>query len=305
MSIVASLVTAVAQVAPTLPTTAPTTMPAAEGSIVTQLVMAAALLAFGLGLAAALGVFRRNSVRGPERLLDSNDAGRAMIGLLVGLGVWLGAQYVLLTLAEEGMTAAQRVSVAGSLSPLQFGVLGVLPGVAGAIAMVACDLVGSGTLLDRLGLSAKSIPRGLRDGGVAFVGTMPILFGTLLVLESLYQVMGLQHPDAHELLIEMKTAGPLAKGLLTAAAIVVAPLFEEMLFRGHLQSFLQRYVGPWFAIAISAALFASVHELWSVPAIFVLAVILGYAYERTGNLWTTITIHALFNAFQTAWFLLG
>jgi membrane protease YdiL (CAAX protease family) len=55
----------------------------------------------------------------------------------------------------------------------------------------------------------------------------------------------------------------------------------------------------WAAILITSLLFASVHEAWSAPLIFLLAVFLGYAYERTGTLWTTITIHLVFNATST------
>jgi membrane protease YdiL (CAAX protease family) len=37
------------------------------------------------------------------------------------------------------------------------------------------------------------------------------------------------------------------------------------------------------------------------PLIFVLSLCLGYAYERTGNLWVPITIHALFNTIETVY----
>jgi hypothetical protein len=61
----------------------------------------------------------------------------------------------------------------------------------------------------------------------------------------------------------------------------------------------------WCAIIITSMIFASVHPQWSQPVIFVLSVCLGYAYERTGNLWVPITIHAGFNTLSTAVFLLG
>jgi membrane protease YdiL (CAAX protease family) len=61
----------------------------------------------------------------------------------------------------------------------------------------------------------------------------------------------------------------------------------------------------WAAILITSVLFASVHEAWTRPLIFMLAVFLGYAYERTGSLWTTITIHLVFNATNTVIFLMS
>jgi membrane protease YdiL (CAAX protease family) len=46
-------------------------------------------------------------------------------------------------------------------------------------------------------------------------------------------------------------------------------------------------------------LFAAVHgQVAFFPPLFVLAIGLGYLYERTGNLWATICAHSLFNAVQ-------
>lgn len=59
----------------------------------------------------------------------------------------------------------------------------------------------------------------------------------------------------------------------------------------------------WVAIGLTSVVFASVHPLWTAPIIFVLSLCLGYTYERTGNLWATITMHALFNGVSTAVFL--
>jgi membrane protease YdiL (CAAX protease family) len=56
---------------------------------------------------------------------------------------------------------------------------------------------------------------------------------------------------------------------------------------------------------LTAALFAGVHPLWTVPPIFCLAVCLGFAYERTGNLWVPVVMHSTFNGLMTAYFLLG
>jgi membrane protease YdiL (CAAX protease family) len=53
----------------------------------------------------------------------------------------------------------------------------------------------------------------------------------------------------------------------------------------------------WAAIAITSALFATIHanpQHW--PALFVLSISIGYAYEKSGSLFRPIFIHALFNA---------
>jgi membrane protease YdiL (CAAX protease family) len=80
-------------------------------------------------------------------------------------------------------------------------------------------------------------------------------------------------------------------------AVFVAPLVEELLFRGLVQSALRSGLGrPWPAIFLASLMFAAVHqnpEHW--PALFVLGVGMGYAYERSGSLLRPIFIHAMFN----------
>lgn len=80
---------------------------------------------------------------------------------------------------------------------------------------------------------------------------------------------------------------------------VLAPIIEEIFFRGLLQSALRRIVSPWVTIIITSVIFAAVHassQPQYVPALFVLAVVLGYNYERCGRLWPSILMHTLFNA---------
>jgi len=83
---------------------------------------------------------------------------------------------------------------------------------------------------------------------------------------------------------------------ITTAAIV--PIVEEMLFRGLFQTMIRSFLDKaWVAIILSSALFAIVHqnkEHW--PALFVLAMCLGYSYEKSGSLLRPIFIHSLFNA---------
>jgi membrane protease YdiL (CAAX protease family) len=84
------------------------------------------------------------------------------------------------------------------------------------------------------------------------------------------------------------------QGLL---AIVVAPLGEEVLFRGILYTLLKQRGHRIAAVLFSAVLFAAIHLY---PAGFLslifLAVVLVALYEWTGNLLAPILMHSLFNA---------
>ena len=84
------------------------------------------------------------------------------------------------------------------------------------------------------------------------------------------------------------------------AAIVVAPVYEELLFRGILFPYLAKRIGMAGSIAIVSILFALIHfHVPSIMPLFLLSTALCLAYWRTGSLWTSIGIHATFNAVGT------
>lgn len=85
--------------------------------------------------------------------------------------------------------------------------------------------------------------------------------------------------------------------LMRFSAIVVAPVCEEVVFRGYLYGVAKRYCGPVAAALSSALIFSAAHA--SVAALLPLALfglLLAWLYERTGSLWAPIAAHACFNA---------
>jgi len=82
----------------------------------------------------------------------------------------------------------------------------------------------------------------------------------------------------------------------TLAVCVMAPLLEEMLFRGIvLRGFLQRY-SRWQAILGSALLFGVAHmNIYQFLVGLVLGTVLGWLYERTRSLIPCIALHAAYN----------
>lgn len=83
---------------------------------------------------------------------------------------------------------------------------------------------------------------------------------------------------------------------VAAVAVVLAPLTEEVIFRGCLYGVARKFAGRWPAIIFTAVVFALIHgHLPSLPGLMILAVTLALVYERTGSLWAPIGLHALFN----------
>jgi uncharacterized protein len=92
------------------------------------------------------------------------------------------------------------------------------------------------------------------------------------------------------------------RGLASFAAVfivgaILAPIVEEVVFRGFLFGGLRKYLNVWPAILISGALFGALHfQLLAFPVLFLLGIILAALYQRTGSLWMPILMHFCINA---------
>jgi len=224
----------------------------------------------------------------------------------------------------------------------------------------------------RVGLAGRPIVTAALAAVGILAAALPAIFLASNLTELIYQRLGWTHDSAHELLKSMSEVNSVGEKVLAIiAAVIIAPLNEELLFRGHLQAGLRRLLMPrpalllaeavavagdpslmppplpevqavepmpgdqpvvatvappipvqpldyqtprvgnartllasGLAIVITSLIFASIHPSWSRGTIFVLSVFLGIAYERRGNLWTSIFIHALFNGSMITLFLL-
>lgn len=127
-----------------------------------------------------------------------------------------------------------------------------------------------------------------------------ILWGIVLVLITSVVVEPLINIFPSEYL-ENLSAGIGRGGWAMLSTIVMAPLLEEMLFRGVIQqSFTQRYGGIG-GVLTAAAVFGLIHIIpQQVVNAFFVGIILGYIYIKTGSLIPVIIIHALNNAIAYA-----
>lgn len=101
-------------------------------------------------------------------------------------------------------------------------------------------------------------------------------------------------PDYLEQALEGTLNAPLLITLISVS--VFAPFFEEWLCRGMILRGLVRKVGPTGAIFISAAFFAIIHlNLWQAIPAFLLGLLFGFVYYRTGSLKLTILMHCVNN----------
>ena len=74
--------------------------------------------------------------------------------------------------------------------------------------------------------------------------------------------------------------------------VVIAPIAEEILFRGYLYGKLKRFVPVWAAILVTSVLFGFIHGAWNLAIdTFALSVVLCLLRESTGSIWASILLH--------------
>lgn len=84
--------------------------------------------------------------------------------------------------------------------------------------------------------------------------------------------------------------------LAFATLVVIAPVVEEILFRGYLFGKLRRHVSLWAAILITSAVFGIVHLAWNVGVdVFALSIVLCLLRVWSGRLWPSILLHMMKN----------
>jgi membrane protease YdiL (CAAX protease family) len=87
------------------------------------------------------------------------------------------------------------------------------------------------------------------------------------------------------------------KILLVLVVVVGAPIVEEIVYRGAVQTHLQRTANTGAAIVGTAVLFAAIHmSPIEFPGLFTFALVLGYSRRRSGTLGLSIVTHMAFNA---------
>jgi membrane protease YdiL (CAAX protease family) len=172
------------------------------------------------------------------------------------------------------------------------------PGFTAAFT-IAQDLAIVGACVGLAALTLRPRPEqfGLRAAplrfaaGIAFIGAaafyvFAFVYGAIVREDNPQKIVDDLGADKNTLLLVI--------GALTV--IMVAPICEEIFFRGILFRVLRSRTGFWVAAVIDGVLFGLVHGVNVVlPVLIFLGIVLCWVFERTGTLFATIAIHALNN----------
>lgn len=90
---------------------------------------------------------------------------------------------------------------------------------------------------------------------------------------------------------------PLVLGLMAIAAVIAAPVCEEIVFRGYFYPVLKKFAGAWPAAICSSLVFAAAHgNLSALLPLFMFGCLLVFIYEKTGSIWAPMSVHFCFNS---------
>jgi membrane protease YdiL (CAAX protease family) len=99
----------------------------------------------------------------------------------------------------------------------------------------------------------------------------------------------------------LATAGPGLVIVILVRACILAPLAEEMLFRGGLFTWLRQRRSAWVTVLLTACAHALIHGLPAVfPLVVALGIGLGWVRERSGSIVPGVIVHGLNNAVLVA-----
>lgn len=209
----------------------------------------------------------------------------ALVGLLVVqvVGQMLGAA-VFVGSGQDDLDTAPLWSVTLANLPLQLCMI--------AVVLWATMTRGNGPVGDvGLRLRPTDVPYGIVLGPVTSVG-LGLIY--LPILEALGADPDKVDDAARELTDRAGGAGSVI--LLVISVVILAPVAEELLFRGLVLRAIERRAGSVVAVVGSGALFGLVHfQLLQLPVLALLGMILAVVTVRSGRLGPAIVAHMAFN----------
>jgi membrane protease YdiL (CAAX protease family) len=231
MSICPGLLTAAAT------TTTPTTQPAPGGG---ELFLAAILLLIGLTLAFAFGTFRRGSVLGPTRLDKSDSPLRMLAIAFLGIGIWLtvGAVYMTMAHGKEILDARQR-GLEYTPPIREAAMVNVVAQLLALVTVLRADqlLIRGG--IAKLGFARRDLAPGLVAGFAGATVALPLTLSASIFITTIWFTLKFRPPQDHQLIrMLFDDHDRIVRWLVVFSAVFVAPVFEETIFRGHVQTLI-------------------------------------------------------------------
>jgi membrane protease YdiL (CAAX protease family) len=133
----------------------------------------------------------------------------------------------------------------------------------------------------------------------AFVKFLPLIWVVNSLSQHFLESLGaeIDQQEPVKQILSALQGSPLKFAALAFGAVVLAPIAEELLFRGFLYRYFLNKMTMLQAAVLSSVLFAAIHmHIASFLPLFCLGFLFAHAYQATGNIVAPIFFHGLFNA---------
>lgn len=143
--------------------------------------------------------------------------------------------------------------------------------------------------------------RAIAAGLVAVLAALPLVYGTAWLMTLLFGDQPAQQ------LVSVLAKRETGWREIAFVAVVLAPVSEELVFRGFFYPTLRRMRGAPFGLIASSVLFGIVHfDPWTaIFPLFVFGLVLARLMEKTGSYLACVTAHVAFNALTVGTVLLS
>ena len=228
----------------------------------------------------------RSPVKSRERLPYATwPLSRTILGLVVGLLLGEVLLPAPLALLDRGLDSYPGLIAAQTLLGMAFL----------ATAVVVAD--------DPQNLFVTFRRLGVRRFGAGAIGRVLLAYLLYLVALALYSAL-LTSPDQQDIARDLGLDSGTLKAIISVALIAgLAPLAEELFFRGMFFGGLRTRLSFLPAALISGAVFGSLHfstGASAVPPLILFGFLLAWVYERSGSIWPAVILHAINNSLALA-----
>lgn len=127
-----------------------------------------------------------------------------------------------------------------------------------------------------------------------FISLILIFIVSFAYVFVLQKVFGIDAPSSK--IDELVRSGNVSGNILIVVTAVIAPLCEEVYFRGFLYPAFRKNFGVVIGIFLSSIIFAAAHlDLFSFFPIMIIGWILAFMYEKTKSIFPVIFLHSVYN----------
>lgn len=250
----------------------------------------------------------RDLIQPPQ---DQHDSGAAVVPWGVGdaIVVWVlgfvGAVLIAVLFAALRPPELSEALANAILAPVSLMALALA-----TVAWVGLRYRGSVSALLGRPPSGRDVLLGL---GVGVAAVLVLTAGVGLALGLLLEVLGREIPTVQQGLRDA-ARDPQTAPLLVASALLVAPVCEELFFRGMVLPALAKRVGVAGGVVLSAVIFGVVHlnqaedalgAVLLLARLVPLGLLFAWLYLRRGTLLVPILVHSVFNAASVVLLLAG